>query len=75
MNELQTIGQMREAYDGEWVIILDPECDEHGYVLRGRVAAHSPDKDEIHRKLLELPRQSGAIKYLGEVPKDLHFAL
>ena len=76
MAELQTIDEMRAAYDGEWVIIVDCEHDERGRLVRGRVVAHSRSKREVHKRMLDLPRgTSGATRYLGEVPADLHFAL
>ena len=71
MVELQTIGAMRAAYDGEWVLIVD--CEYEGNVLvRGRVAAHSPSKREVYEEFPKLPRtRHGATMYFGKVPDDI----
>lgn len=34
-------------YPGEWVLVTNAEFDEQWRVLRGLVAAHSPDRKEI----------------------------
>ncbi len=73
MAELQTIDEMRAAYDGDWVIIVDCHHDESGKLVSGRVAAHSQKKSEAYR---EIPRhKSGAIRYFGEIPADLYYML
>ena len=73
MAELQTIDEMRAAYDGEWVLIVDCEYDEGGRLVRGRVAAHGPRKSDAHREMVHY--SSGAIRYFGEVPADIIYIL
>lgn len=74
MADIQTIDEMKEAYKDEWAIIVDCEDDEDGWLVRGRVVVHSPDRDDIYREMANHP-EGGAIRYLGEVPADLSFAL
>ena len=45
-------------YPGEWVLVKNAEFDEQWRVLRGLVAAHSPDREQIARVHSELA-QSG----------------
>ena len=73
MAELQTIDEMRAAYDGDWVLIVDCEHDEAGWVVRGRVAAHSPKRADIYRQMSKY--RTSAIRYLGKIPDDLIYAL
>ena len=65
MPELQTIDEMREAYKDEWALVVDCEHDESGFVLRGRVVAHSSDRDDIYRDLANHP-EGVAIEYFGD---------
>ncbi len=75
MADKQTIEEMREAYRDEWVFIVDCECDEAGWVVRGRIAAHSPRRSDVHKAMLEHPAESGAIRCFRKVPADLKFML
>ena len=75
MAKTQIIEEMREAYKDEWVFIVDCEYDEAGWVVRGRVAAHSPKRDDVHKAMLEHPAESGAIRCFRKVPADLKFML
>ncbi len=63
--------QIRKLYKGEWVLIEYTKLDEDLKVVEGEVIAHSPNKEEIYRKLLKTKGKDIAIEYLGEVPEDL----
>jgi hypothetical protein len=75
MNQVANVEAIREQYAGEWVLIAYTELDEELRVVRGQVLAHSPDRDEIYRKLLSVSGQQVAVEYLGEVPEDLAVVL
>ena len=49
MNEVMTRAEMEERFQGEWLLIDDPEVDEHLAVLRGRVVRQSADRDEVYQ--------------------------
>lgn len=49
-----TLDEMKAKFDGEWVLVEDPELDDALEVLSGRVWWHSPDRDEVYRKAVEL---------------------
>jgi hypothetical protein len=54
-NVTLTAGEMRAQFDNEWVLVVDPEVDpESGAVVSGRVAAHSPVRDEVYDAALNL---------------------
>jgi hypothetical protein len=75
MNEVLTMDQIEERYNGEWVLLGDPEIDDHHAVVRGRLIGHSPDRDEIDRIDHELRLRSAAILFIGGPPDDLVFVL
>ena len=79
MVDIQTIGEMRETYSDEWVFLADCEGDESGNLLRGRVVAHSPDRDDVYREMSNYSDDGGggyfAVKYLGEMPADIVYML
>lgn len=66
---------IKEQYAGEWVLIAYTELDEGMRVIRGKVLAHSADRDEIYRRLLTIKGQQMAIEYVGQVPEDFAVVL
>ena len=44
-----TIEEIETQFDGEWVLVGDPETDEYLQVIRGKVLCHSRDRDEVYR--------------------------
>ena len=43
-----TIEEIETQFDGEWVLIGDPETDEALQVTRGKVLSHSVDRDVVY---------------------------
>jgi len=76
MNEVLPLEELEKLYKDEWVILVDLIQEPGPHLLGGRVVAHSKDRDEIDRKLLEmsLPRHF-AVRFLGEPPRDRDFLL
>jgi hypothetical protein len=68
MSEILTRAEIESRFDSEWVLIEDPQLDEHLEVLSGRVVWHSKDRDEVHQKLLELRPRHPALLYTGKMP-------
>jgi len=75
MNQVMSLKAIKRQYAGEWVLIAYTELDDDMHVLKGRVLAHSPHRDEIYRKLLSVRGQQVAVEYMGEVPEDLAVVL
>ena len=75
MDEVLTRAEMEERFQGEWLLIDDPEVDENLEVLRGRVVRHSPDRDEVYQTGAPLLLKHTASLYIGDVPDDLVFVL
>jgi hypothetical protein len=70
MNELMTIDEIRSRYDSEWVLLADLETKPTLEVTKGRVLWHSKDRDEVHRKTLELRPGYFTVLFTGEFPRD-----
>ena len=71
MGEVLPIGEMESRFESEWILVGDPELDEHLRVLRGEVLCHSKDRDEVYRKAIELRPQHAAFLFTGTIPDDM----
>ena len=53
MSEVLTRAEMEARFDGEWVLVADPEMDENREVLRGRVISHGQDPEAVHQEVID----------------------
>lgn len=66
-----TLAQIREAYNGKWVLIEYRELDRDLEVIDGDVIAEAQTKEEIYEQLLKVgPGKNTAIEYCGDWPTD-----
>lgn len=75
MNETLTITQIETQFEGEWILVEDPQTNEALEVQSGRVCWHSKDRDEVYRKAVELRPQRFAMLYTGKIPEDTAIVL
>jgi len=75
MPDVLTIEEIEARYPSEWVLIGAPRTDESQRLLAGTVLFHSPDREEVDRKLLELRPSRFAFRYLGTLPEDVALIL
>ena len=75
MEQEMTIEEIESQFDSEWVLVGDPETDEHLEVLRGKVLHHSKDRDEVYRKAIALKPKRFAMLYTGEIPEGTEVVL
>jgi hypothetical protein len=75
MNDVLTIDEIRDRYAPEWVLIGEPETDEFQHLRAGKVLYHSPDREAVYQKAVELRPGNFAFRYLGELPEDMAFIL
>ena len=62
MIEKFTEADLAERFPSEWILIGEPELDEWMNLRGGSILFHSPDRDELDRKSLELrPRRFAVI--------------
>jgi hypothetical protein len=77
MDEVLTMAEIEDRFDGEWVLIDEPETNEYQEVLSGRLRFHSSDRDEVDRAMLALRSRRFAVLYIGEmaIPEGTEFIL
>jgi hypothetical protein len=75
MDEIQTIDEIRARYPSEWVLIGEPQLDEGSRLQAGRVLFHSPSRDDVDRKAVELRLPHFAVRYLGTLPENTALVL
>lgn len=75
MSQIMSFEEIKRNYDGEWVLISYTETDENFQVIKGKVVAHSTNKEDIYKVLESAKEQPLAIEYIGQIPEDLAFVL
>ncbi len=75
MSALMTFEEIKQNYDREWVLIAYTSTDENLQVIKGKVLAHSLNKEEIYQALESATEEHLAIEYMGQVPEDLDLIL
>ncbi len=75
VGKVLTWARIEELFDGEWVLLEDPETEENLLVKSGKLLWHSKSREEIGRKALELRPTHSAVLYIGSPPKDATFLL
>lgn len=64
-----------EEFKDEWVLVYVKEVDKNFNLKEGDVIAHSKNKEDIYKKLLETKPESFSIEYTGKIPEDLAVVL
>jgi hypothetical protein len=75
MSDLQTLDQIKSEFPSEWVLIGEPQTDGGTQLQGGRVLFHSPDRDDVYRKAVELRLPYFAVRYLGTMPENTAMVL
>lgn len=75
MSEVLTLAEMEERFKSEWILVENPETDEALEIIRGNVIFHSPDRDAVYRKGVELRPKDSAIVFTGEMPENTAIVL
>lgn len=70
-----TLEEIKQRYPDQWVLIEFTELDEELKVVKGKVIAHAPSREEIYKKLVELESERIAIEFTGEMPKEPAYLL
>lgn len=75
MSEIITFEEIKQRYDGQWVLIAYTEANDEFEVIEGKVIAHSAKKEDIYQALEMSTEQPLAIEYIGQLPEDIAFIL
>ena len=72
MEKVLTWEEIEQRFDGEWVVIDEPELTDELEIVRGRVVYHGDDKEAAERAVSRLDLRDFAVWFLGErIPKDV----
>jgi hypothetical protein len=69
MNEVLTRAEMEVQFEGEWVLVADPELDGNQDVQRGLVVYHGQDREAMYDQDAALKLERAAYLYLGPMPE------
>ena len=69
MDDELSIAEIEAKYPSEWILVEDPKTDEVLDVQGGKVLWHSPDRDEVYRKAVELRPKRSAILNTRRIPE------
>ena len=75
MNEVLTMAEIENKFNGEWVLIEDVETNEKLEILRGKVTYHGKDPKELHRRAKESKSKYIASRYIGKPDPKREFLL
>jgi hypothetical protein len=67
MSEIVTIDEATARFPDEWVVLEDPEVDERGVPIRGRLVLHSADRSEAHQGIGKCVSGKSAIFFTGKL--------
>ena len=73
--EIMTYAEMEAAFDGEWVLIGEPDLTAMNEVIRGAVLFHSTSRDDVYREAMQRGLNRVAILFIGNRPTDVDFLL
>ena len=69
--QVQTLLALKRRYPKEWLLLTNVVADELTRPIKGRLVAHSKNRDDIYDRLARVRAGSVCIEYTGKIPKDL----
>jgi hypothetical protein len=75
MDTMFTISEIQSHFASEWVLLDEPQTNEACEVQSGKLLYHSPDRDEVYRKAVELRPKHFAVLYTGTIPDGTEVVL
>ncbi len=68
---VQAVATLKRRYPKEWLLLTHVTADELTRPVKGKLVAHSKNRDDIYDRLSRLRAKSVCITYTGPIPKDL----
>lgn len=72
---VEPISKLKRRYPKEWLLLTNVTTDELTHPIKGKLVAHSKNRDEIYERLSKMRGRSFCIEYTGEIPKNLFYEL
>ena len=70
MERAMMIDEIEANFESDWILVGEPETDEHLEVLSGKVLHHSSERDEVYLRAVALRPERFAMLYTGKMPED-----
>ena len=71
VERVQPISTLKRRYPKEWLLLTHVTADELTRPIKGKLVAHSKNRDDIYDRLAHIRAKSVSVEYTGKVPKDL----
>ncbi|OGX44183.1 MAG: hypothetical protein A3I71_03155 [Omnitrophica WOR_2 bacterium RIFCSPLOWO2_02_FULL_63_16] len=68
---VEALSKLKQRYPKEWLLLTDVVADELTRPIKGKLVAHSKNRDDIYDRLARTRAKSVSVEYTGNVPKDL----
>ena len=75
MKNLLSIAEIKARYASQWVLILNPVTNNNLEVLSGQVAMHSPLREDVYQKAMDLNTKNSAILFMGSPAANTAYLL
>jgi hypothetical protein len=75
MDEILSAQEITARFAPDWVLIGDPQTDDHLNLLAGKVLFPGPARDEVYRVAKELRPGRFSAQYLGTWPENMVLVL
>ena len=69
--KVEEISKIKRRYPKEWLLLTNVVADQLTRPMKGRLVAHSKDRDDIYDRLTRIRARSACVEYTGKIPKDL----
>jgi hypothetical protein len=69
VRKMKTIEEIKRKFKGEWVLVEVLEKDELNQPRKGRVIAHSKNRDDTYDAMTRIKAKYLYHFYTGEIPK------
>jgi hypothetical protein len=66
-----TISEIKERFRDEWVLILNPDKNEIGEIIKGEILFHNPDKQKVYDELLKHRMKHIGLIFTGNLAIDI----
>jgi hypothetical protein len=75
VDDILSIEEIKAQFPSEWVLIGEPQIDDLTRLRAGRVVFHSPARDDVYRKAVEMRLPHFAVRYFGTLPENMALIL
>ncbi len=69
VDDILTLAEIQARFASEWVLVGEPQTSPTLEVQSGKVLYHSPDREEVYRKAIELRPKRFAVLFTGTMPE------